>query len=240
MRFFFVYVTLSLIISQNACCQDKQTENREMMWAGYFNQSRFTTRSGLWADVHLRLTDEFVNEVHAALGRIAYVYFFSDRARLSAGYAWQHQPGHQGSRDVNERRAWQQIQWFEKKNWFNMMQWLRVEQRFHEKQEQYEFSNYRVRYNMALTIPVTRREVLPRTPFVFVNNELFVNFGKNIVNNYFDQNRFFIGLGYQVDTHLNFQLGYMNVFQQLPAGNRYVNTDAIRLFVFHGLDLRRK
>jgi hypothetical protein len=90
-----------------------------------------------------------------------------------------------------------------------------------------------------LNIPLAGKEISPKTPFLFITNEVFINAGKNIVNNYFDPNRFSVGLGYQFATHLNAQFGYMNVFQQLPAGNKYVNSDAIRLFIFHNLDLRR-
>lgn len=219
---------------------EKNIETREMGWIGYFNQSRFTNRSGLWTDVHLRLNDNFVSETHAILARVAYIYFVTDRTRISAGYAYQHQPGHEGDPNVLEHRPWQQIQWFEKKNWFAMMQWIRLEQRFRSTGEDgFEFSNHRIRYNIALTIPLTQKEIKPKTAFLFTNNEVFINFGENVVNNYFDQNRFFMGLGYQFTSHLNAQLGYMNVFQQLPAGDHYVNSHAIRLFVFHSLDLRK-
>ena len=66
---------------------EKNIETREMGWIGYFNQSRFTNRSGLWADVHLRLNDNFVSETHAILARVAYIYYVTDRTRISAGYA---------------------------------------------------------------------------------------------------------------------------------------------------------
>jgi hypothetical protein len=32
----------------------------------------------------------------------------------------------------------------------------------------------------------------------------------------------------------------MNLFQQLPAGNRFNNNHVLRLFVFHNVDLRKK
>ncbi len=219
--------------------EKKEFEYREMTWLGVFNQTRFTDKSGLWLDVHLRLNDDYLNEVHAVLGRAAYIYYITDKTRLDVGYAYQNNPGHDGADDVIEHRPWQQIQWFEKKSWYSLMQWIRLEQRFRKPgDEDLEFANHRARYNIAFTIPLTRKEVAPRTPFLFVNNEVFINFGKNIVNNYFDQNRFFIGGGYQFTDHLNVQLGYMNIFQQLPAGSQYVKTDAVRLFIFHSLDLR--
>lgn len=72
--------------------------------------------------------------------------------------------------------------------------------------------------------------MLPKTAFLFFNNEVHINAGKEIVNNYFDQNRLFIGLAYQFSAHLNAHLGYMNVFQQLPEGNKHVKTDAYTPF----------
>jgi len=216
-----------------------------MAWLGYFNQTRFTNHSGIWIDAHLRLNNQFVKEVHATLFRIAYIYYISDQTRLTAGYCNQIQYGHEGTPNIPEHRPWQQVQWFEKKNGFNMMQWVRLEERFRRKVEDNELTddynfNFRIRYNMSFTIPLKGKKVEPKTPFLFINNEVFINFGKNIVNNYFDQNRAFIGLGYQFTQHFNAHLGYMYVFQQLPEGNKYINSNVIRLFVFHNLDLRKK
>ncbi len=212
-----------------------------MTWFGYFNQTRFTNRSGLWVDLHLRMNDHFVNELHATIVRAAYIYYPTDQCRLMAGYAYATQYGHEDSPNVPEHRPWQQIQWFEHKNSFNMMQWIRLEQRFRrtvsagELTEDYTF-NFRARYNIALTIPLIGKKVKPTTPFIFINDEVFINFGKSITYNYFDQNRAFAGLGYQFTQHLNAQLGYMYIFQQLPQGNQYIQTHAIRLFVFHNLN----
>jgi hypothetical protein len=149
----------------------------------------------------------------------------------------------ESSPDIPEHRLWQQIQWFEKKSWLTMMQWVRLEERFRRKVDQGELTseynfNYRVRYAMAFTIPLKGKTVTPGTPFVFVNNEVMVSFGSEVVNNYFDQNRFFVGVGYQFTQQLNAQIGYLNVFQQLPPYATFRHIDALRLFVFHNLDFR--
>lgn len=123
------------------------------------------------------------------------------------------------------------------------MQWFRVEQRYRprvvegEPTDSYAF-NWRFRYSVALTFPLKGKTVAPKTPFLFFNDELHINGGKRIVNNYFDQNRLFVGAGYQFTSHLNAHLGYMYVFQQLAAGNQYLHINSIRLFVFHNLDFR--
>lgn len=240
-----VMLGLLLVVGEQAHAQEKEFETREQLWLGYFNQTRFTNKSGMWVDLHLRLTNEFVNDIAVTMARIGYTNYLTDQTRLTLGYNYAMQYGHNGAPNVPEHRPWQQIQWFEKKRWYTLMQWVRLEERFRQKVSEgeliddYNF-NFRIRYNISFTIPLKGKQVVPKVPFVFMNNEVFINFGKNIVYNYFDQNRLFAGLGYQFTSHLNAHLGYMYIFQQLPEGNKYVNTNTIRLFVFHNLDFRSK
>jgi hypothetical protein len=239
-----VIASILLSVTTLSVVAQKQTEVRDQTWFGYFNQTRFTKRSGLWADLHLRLTDNFVNQRSITIARLAYIYYITDQTRIMAGYAYANQYSAVGP-NIPEHRPWQQIQWLDKKDGFNLMQWLRIEERYRTKVAAGELTNdynfnWRLRYNFALTFPLKGKQVAAKTPFLFFNNEIHVNAGKSIVNNYFDQNRLFFGLGYQFTSHINAHLGYMNVFQQLPAGNQYVSTNAIRLFVFHNIDLRRQ
>ena len=125
------------------------------------------------------------------------------------------------------------------------MQAIRLEERFRRKilddntlAEGYLY-NPRVRYNFALFLPLTKKGLNPGGLQFLLNDEIMVNFGKNIVYNYFDQNRFFAGLAYQINPHAQLQGGYMNLFQQQAAGNRYRNQHTIRIFYFHNFDLRK-
>jgi hypothetical protein len=239
-----VFLCMLLVLGQQAISQttEKHFETREQTWLGYFNQTRITKRSGVWLDVHLRLNDRFTNEVTQTILRGAYIYYLSDQTRLNLGYAY---ATRYGSPDVPEHRPWTQIQWIDKKKYFNLMQWFRVEYRNRRKVQDglladgYN-SNWKFRYNFALTFPLKGNQVVAKTPFLFFNDEIHINAGKNIINNYFDQNRLFLGFGYQFTSHLNVHVGYMYIFQQEAAGNRYVNINAIRLFVFHNLDLRKQ
>ena len=89
-------------------------------------------------------------------------------------------------------------------------------------------------------MPLSKKGIVPGDLAFVVNDEVHINFGKQIVYNYFDQNRFFVGLKYQTNKQDNIQVGYMNLFQQLAAGNKYKNIHAVRVFYFHNLDLRKK
>lgn len=238
------FLLLILLCAAKVQAQEKDIEYREQIWLGYFNQTRFTNKVGLWTDLHLRFTDQFTGRLGLSIIRLAPMYYLNDQTRLAAGYAYVTAYGVGDNPDVPEHRLWQQIQWIEKKKWFNMMQWFRVEERFRTKvvagelTNEYNF-NWRLRYNISFTIPLKGKTVEPKTPFVFLNDEIHINAGKNINLNYFDQNRLFVGLGYQFTTHLNAHLGYMYVFQQLSEQNEFVHIDAIRLFVFHNLDFRK-
>jgi hypothetical protein len=233
-----------LCLTNHWVCAQKEVDVREQVWVGYFNQTRFTEKSGLWLDLQLRMND-FLSERAVSIARLGYTYFFADQLRLTAGYGYiTHYALNDGQPHVPENRLWQQIQWFGKTKRVNLAQYLRVEERFVRRVSNGELADasrftWRFRYNFAVTIPL-KDGLSPGTPFVFLNNELHVNAGKNIVNNYFDQNRLFAGIGYQFTAATNAHLGYLFVFQQLPAGNEYVHINAIRLFLNHNLDLRKK
>ncbi|MFN8335493.1 MAG: DUF2490 domain-containing protein [Cyclobacteriaceae bacterium] len=235
---------LFLLFLSSASFAQKDIDYDEQTWFGYLNQTRFTNRSGLWLDLHLRFNDNFLGQPGLSMVRGAYIFYLNDQNRLASGYAHIVQySATEKSPNVPEHRLWQQIQWFEKKNWLSLMQYVRLEERFRRKVEanelisDYSF-NYRVRYAMALTIPLKGKPGEAHTPFVFINDELMINFGSEIINNYFDQNRFFIGLGYQFTKNLNAHLGYLTVFQQFAPAGTFRHVDGIRLFVFHNLDLR--
>ena len=74
---------------------------------------------------------------------------------------------------------------------------------------------------------------------LLLNDEVMVTFSEQIRYNYFDQNRLFAGVVYQVSKHAQLQAGYLHLSQQLPAGNSYRNQHTIRGFYFHNLDLRK-
>ncbi|HET9053077.1 MAG TPA: DUF2490 domain-containing protein [Cyclobacteriaceae bacterium] len=241
LRHLFLFFVLLPFVSFS---QAKQTDYAEQAWFGYMNQTRLTHRSGIWLDLHLRLNDDFIKQPAVSILRGAYIFYLNDQNRLAGGYAYitQYAP-HDDVPNIPEHRLWQQVQWVKQKNRLNLMQWVRLEERFRRKVAEgqltpgYNF-NYRTRYALAVTVPLKGKVVAPRTPFVFVNNELMINFGSGIVYNYFDQNRFFAGVGYQFTGKLNAHLGYLKIFQQLPEPATFRQTDAVRLFVFHNLDFR--
>ena len=224
---------------------EKHIHNREQTWLGYFNQTRISNRFGFWLDVHYRQTDNFIDRPFQLLIRQALTYFIKDNIRVHVGYVLaEHFPAKGLSTIRPEHRGWQQIWWNQKYPGFSTLQWLRLEERFNKKITNDVLSEettltFRLRYNLSFFIPLKGKEIVAKTPFVAVMDEVFLNFGGNVVYNTFDQNRFFAGVGYQFNKHLNAQLGYMKIFQQEATGNNYISSDVVRLFFFHNLDLRK-
>jgi Protein of unknown function (DUF2490) len=242
-----------LLLLQSLCffgyafTQNKQKTIYEQIWLGYFNQTRFNDRWGMWADFHLRTKNDFVEELSQGIIRLGLTYYLKDDLKLTVGYAYiNHFPADNHQQiSQPEHRPWQQIQWHQKFKKLRIMQWLRLEERFKRKilndtqlADGFNF-NYRVRYNFFLQTALGNKPFKKGSFSWVLNDELHINFGNQIVYNYFDQNRFFTGFNYFLSEHDNIQFGYMNLFQQLSSGNTFRVVHTIRIFYFHNLDLRK-
>jgi hypothetical protein len=144
-----------------------------------------------------------------------------------------------------EHRPWLQLAWMTKYSKIRTTQWIRLEDRLRRKLSNgaslapgYN-QNYRLRYNLLFSIPLHATAFDPGGWAFVLNDEAHINFGKEIVNNYFDQNRFFAGFSYQMNKSDALQFGFLNVFVQTAAGNRYRSINAARIFYLHNLDLRK-
>lgn len=228
--------------------QTKNVTNYEQIWLAYFNQTRLSQRWGLWGDFQLRTKDDFVDSLTTGIIRLGLTYYIQDQVKATVGYAYiNHFPG-DNHPDVSqpEHRPWQQLQWHGGAKRSKTMQYLRLEERFRRKiagdgslADGYTF-NFRVRYNYLIQWAIGSRPFQPRSFSAVLNDEIHINFGDQVVYNYFDQNRFFAGVNYFVTSHDFLQFGYLHVFQQLSSGNSYRNIHGARIGFFHNLDLRKK
>jgi Protein of unknown function (DUF2490) len=236
------------MISTQVDAQQKLTQSTNQVWLGYFNQTRFSNKWGIWTDLHLRSKEKFFNGLSQGIARFGITYYLKDDLKLTLGYAFVNHYPAEGHKNISqpEHRPWQQLQWHSRFPRLRLMQWVRLEERYRRKilnddrlASGYSF-NFRARYNFFAQFALGRKYFQPGTFSFVLNDEVHINVGKQIVYNYFDQNRFFVGFSYHVNQHDNLQFGYMNVFQQLATGNRYRSLQVGRVFYFHNLDLRRK
>jgi hypothetical protein len=241
-------VIVILFLSVSSRGQSKNVAHEQQVWLGYFNQTRLSDKWGIWADVHLRTKEDLFTNFSTAIGRVGLTYYIDDHVKLTAGYAYVNHFPADNHRNISqpEHRPWQQLQWHNNFSKLRLMQYLRFEQRFRRKilndnelADGYNF-NYRVRYNVLALFALTNKKFTPGGWSFVLHDEVHINFGKQIVYNTFDQNRFFIGFQYQAAKSTAVQFGYMNQFIQTSAGSNYRSIHVPRFFIFQNLDLRKK
>ena len=113
----------------------KQTTDVEQVWLGYFNQTRFSNKFGLWADFHIRTKEDFFTNFSTGIARLGLTYYLNDNTKLTAGYAFVNHFPSDNHKNVSqpEHRPWQQIQWHTRYDKVRLAQFIRLEERFRRK-----------------------------------------------------------------------------------------------------------
>ena len=119
--------------------------------------------------------------------------------------------------DVHEHRIYQQFISKQNISIVSLQHRYRFEQRFIES----DFK-LRLRYFLGLNVPLSKKELIDKTLYFSMYNEIFLNTQKDV----FDRNRLYGGIGYKLNSSIRFELGYMNQF--LSNGNR----DQINIVTF--------
>ena len=82
-----ILIYFQLFICLLGFSQTKQKNIYQQIWMGYFKQTCFNDRWGIWTDLHLRTKDDFVNNLSTGIIRLGLTYYLQDDLKLTAGYA---------------------------------------------------------------------------------------------------------------------------------------------------------
>lgn len=104
---------------------------------------------------------------------------------------------------VNEHRIYQQFTSNQTIGSVKINHRYRFEQRFVSN----DFK-MRVRYFLGLSIPLQKKETINKTFYISAYNEVFLNTESSI----FDRNRLYSGIGYNINSNIRLEAGYMNQF----------------------------
>ena len=232
-----------------ADAQTKEVQHLSQIWTGYLNTTRLSNHWGITAEFQFKTHESFFNNTDLVEKSIGAIYFTNDKnnTRITGAFTLIDQyPSDGKTIIVPEYRPWQMIQWNSNVGKTRCMQWVRLEERFKRKVidnntlgNNYDFS-YRLRYNVLAQLPITKHKFEKGAVSLACSNELYLNLGDNIVYNVFDQNRFFIGGFYYLNTHDFIQFGYLKSYQQLSSGYKFKAIDVIKLSFFNNLDFRKK
>lgn len=207
------------------------TENT-IGWYNYFGTFRLSQKMSLHTEYQWRRNDLIKNWQQGLL-RTGLNYNVSPRLLLRVGYAWAETyaygdiPINSFGRDFTEHRIFQMAQLSQKEGIVEISHRFMLEQRFvgrytslnAKTEDEYPFVN-RGRYMVRLQIPLKGKEILDKTPYLAIFDEVMVGFGKNVIANIFDQNRIGLLLGYKFTKSTRFEAGYIN---QILQYSRQIN-----------------
>lgn len=151
-------------------------------------------------------------DIQQHLARVGLLRRLDDKHLLGGGYAFVHTAAYgelPAKFPFDEHRAWLQFQSKEQLKSLGLTHRYRFEFR-HIDPTHTSRNEFRIRYLLRMQHPIV---VGAKHQFYGVFfDEVFVNMGKKIAYNIFDQNRAALLLGFSINKRLNIEAGYLNQY----------------------------
>ncbi|MEQ3656013.1 MAG: DUF2490 domain-containing protein [Dokdonia sp.] len=221
------WLCLVLLIPQLTAKAQNTGEDQTGAWYMLFTNNRLSESLSLHAEAQHR-NYEIGSRFNQLLLRTGLNYHLSDQAMLTMGYAYIATDGTfeepPGEENTQEHRIYQQFVLRNKVGKLAFSHRYRLEQRFIDSPINGNLTEYRARYFLRLTYPLSEKW------FLTAYDEVFIN----LQSPTFGQNRLFGAVGYHVSRQLSIQGGYLK--------NHFTNTvfDRLQLAVFLKTDWRKK
>lgn len=190
--------------------------------------------------------------------RIAPEFSVTPRFSIALGYTyvWNYQYGKQPTTYVNnEHRVYQQFIYKHKWGSTMVQHRLRTEERFiqdHSKDingeeidHGYINRQFRIRYRLSVQVPLTTQadrasmSMDARSYYLFVYDELFMSWGERVTYHEIDQNRGFIGLGYQFTKDFSIQSGAFYMLFIKANGTLQENNIGVGTWLIYNFDFSK-
>jgi len=239
----FTFVLLLLASTSDA---QKRYSYNSQIWLSYFTQLRLSNKFGIAVDGSLRTKDHMVEDLSQILVRAGATWFITEDIRATVGYVFSDVPANELHHLTNriEYRPYEMIQWVKNAGRYRFVQTGRLEQRFRQRilngdlGDGYNFVQ-RARLNSMVMRSLSANVFAPRTFSLSAGLELFYNFGKEVMNNGFDQLRAQLNVQYHLNGNNTLTAGYLYQVQQFGKGDGYNKLNAVRFNFIHQLDLRK-
>ena len=202
-------------------------EDKVGNWLMYFGTNRISDDFSIHTEIQYRNHTITPNNVEQLLLRTGLNYHFSEKATVTAGYAYIPSyvyESEQNSPEVEEHRIWQQFILTNKIGRVKFEHRYRVEQRWVNQ----DYKN-RLRYRLMLFVPLNKPVIEKGTLFLGVYDEIFINTKES----FFDRNRLYGALGYQINKDINIQTGMLH--QQLSNSGKWY----LQFALFFNTDFRK-
>jgi len=197
-------------------------------WLMYFGTNKVSDKFSIHTEIQYRNHTLTPNNTEQLLLRTGLNYHFSNKAFVTAGYAYIPSyvfESEQKSPETEEHRIWQQFILTNKISRVKFEHRYRIEQRWVNQ----DFRN-RFRYRLMLFIPLNKPKIEAKTLFLGFYDEIFVNAKES----FFDRNRLYGALGYQFNKNTGLQVGMMH--QQVSGFGKWY----LQFALVFNTDLRKK
>ncbi|MCS3531106.1 DUF2490 domain-containing protein [Chryseobacterium sp. JUb7] len=176
-------------------------------WYMYFGNNKISKKFNFHNEIQYRNFDA-VGDLEQLLIRTGIGYDLTENNNnVLLGYGFiLSQPYVNGEKTENiEHRIFQQFITKQKFGRFNLQHRYRLEERFLQ-----DDFRMRFRYYLGVNIPITNKEMLPKTFYLSAYNEIFLHLNSPT----FDRNRVYGALGYVINKNMKIEAGYMNQIQE--------------------------
>ena len=242
-------VTTALLLAPSlAFAQSpRRVKDETATWLAYIGIHPISPTWRLQLEGQLRQTERG-QQPQQRLFRTALLRVLNSTARAGAGYAFNrsHPPEEFVANPVptNEHRTYVQFDMQHSAGPSHIDHRYRLEQRWIERldasgaREGWTYTN-RARYFLRGFLAPGGGSPGDGEPYLVGFDEIFVNFGENVRNNIFDQNRLFVGGGYRWSRALSVEVGYLNQLIVRPTGTDIERNHTLFVGFVSGAPLRK-
>jgi hypothetical protein len=246
MRFFYLILYILLANSTIIAQTERNVDHQSILWTRYNNQLTLNDKWSLHSEFDNRLFLKPIKE-NLYVIRVQGRYKIHEHLETGFGFAYfsvaTQIPEVTTDFNIPEYRGQQDVTWKQIAGKINFNQRFQLEERFIHNANKEELLpgttfSWRFRYRLQGDYTFWKKE--KQYLKAVISDEIMFNFGKTIVKNTFDQNRFYAAVQYGINRNLAFELGYLNSFQRRANGIDFFNRDIIRFSIFHKIKISKK
>lgn len=237
-----VKIIIIFILSSINFGEGKNINRSNQQWIQYYNQTKFAEHLFFLGDGGFRWKKKISSSTQY-IARFGVGYNLSENTRVAAGIA---HLGYFLSDNLNriEFRPYQEFLNNQSFGKISLTHRFRIEERYFRKVVNGKISsddnfNFRLRYSVSLSFTLFKlsNSHPNKEVSLSVGDEIFLNVGKEVVYNVFDQNRILLGVIIQLKRNLKVEFTYNSQFAAVSSPTKYNYTDIIWLKINHKLDL---
>ena len=238
-------VALLLSCTTASFSQSRKVNTLNLMWFDFTEMVNFNPKWSWMAEMSERF---FVSPTAQSQLVFRTYGFFNTRENWTIGQGFSTFLNKSAIGTIREFRSEQQFEYNQNpatRDRLRIVHRYRSEQRFTLSSSESEIGegySFKMRFRYRLNFDILLAKLGERNSLLKlrINNEIFLNAGKQVVYNVFDQNRLYAALVLPLMNRLTVAIAYMNTYMQKSAGDKYDLIHTYRISFQHQLSANRR